>query len=63
MTREVFIKKLETYQTSEAPYEVKAKAIERLKAEFQGLDQTFKHRQILADIMNSSSELKASELY
>lgn len=63
MTREVFIKKLETYQTSEAPFEVKQKAIERLKAEFQGLDKNYKHRQILADIMISSSELKSSELY
>ncbi|MEA3553799.1 MAG: hypothetical protein U9R39_05305 [Campylobacterota bacterium] len=63
MTTEVFIKRLETYQTSDAPFDVKNKAIERLKAQYQGFDQTFKHRQLLTDIMNSSPELKASELY
>lgn len=63
MTRKAYIKKLEIYHISEAPYEVKQKAIERLTAEFQEMDKTFKHRQILADISISSSELKPSELY
>lgn len=63
MTREVFIKKLEIYQTSQAPVEVKEKAIARLKAEFTGDDKSYKHKQILTDIMISSSELKPSELY
>lgn len=63
MTREVFIKKLETYQTSQAPVDVKAKAIARLKEQFIGFDKDYKHKQILSDIMISSSELKSSELY
>ncbi|MEA3315604.1 MAG: hypothetical protein U9Q30_07115 [Campylobacterota bacterium] len=63
MTKELFIKNLERYQTSQAPVEVKAKAIEKLKTEFQAFDQTIKHKQILADIISSASELKASELY
>ncbi len=63
MTREIFIKKLETYQTSQAPFDVKQKAIARLKEEFLGLDKDYKYKQILSDIALSSSELKPSELY
>lgn len=63
MTREIFIKKLETYQTSEAPIDVKQKAIARLKEEFLGLDKSYKHKQLLNDIAISSSELKPSELF
>lgn len=63
MTREIFIKKLETYQTSQAPLDVKQKAIARLKEEFLGLDKDYKYKQILSDISLSSSELKPSELY
>jgi hypothetical protein len=63
MTREIFIKKLETYQSSQAPVDVKQKAIARLKEEFLGLDKDYKYKQLLSDISLSSSELKASELY
>lgn len=63
MTREIFIKRLETYQTSEAPFDIKQKAIARLKEEFLGLDKNYKHRQILNEISISSSELKPSELF
>lgn len=63
MTREVYIKKLEIYHISDAPYEIKQKAIAKLTSEFQEMDKTFKHRQILAEISLSSSELKPSELY
>lgn len=63
MTREIFIKNLEKYQTSQAPVEIKAKAIEKLKTEFQAFEETFKYKQLLSDITNSASELKSSELY
>lgn len=63
MTRETFIKKLESYQTSSAPYEVREKAIRKLKDEFIGFDNQQKMRQVLSDISLSSAELRASELF
>lgn len=63
MTQDTFIKILEIYQTSQAPVEVKAQAIEKLKMEFQEFNQSVKYKEILMDIINSSSELKFSELY
>ncbi len=63
MDREIFIKKLETYQTSMAPINVKVKAINRLKDEFFKQSRMNINKQILDDISASSSELKYSELY
>jgi hypothetical protein len=63
MTRENFIKKLESYQTSSAPFEVKQKAISRLKEEFYGFDDAQKMKQVLTDICLSSAELRPSELF
>ncbi|MEA3497979.1 MAG: hypothetical protein U9R16_02855 [Campylobacterota bacterium] len=62
MDREIFIKKLETFQRSAAPIDVKTKAINRLKNEFLNSKQNEKFDQIRYDILISSSELKASEL-
>ncbi|MBD3840890.1 MAG: hypothetical protein IE909_03220 [Campylobacterales bacterium] len=62
MTREIFIKKLEVFQSSQAPVEVKEKAILRLKEEFFNYDQSFKHKEILNDIARTYCELKSSEL-
>ncbi|MEA3552844.1 MAG: hypothetical protein U9R39_00425 [Campylobacterota bacterium] len=63
MNREAFIIKLETYQRSSAPINVKEKAINRLKQEFYNTDFESKKEKILNDIYIGSSELKASELY
>lgn len=59
----MFIKRLETFQTSAAPMDVKEKAIERLKNDFFNSDSSNKFKQILTDISMSSSELKSTELY
>ena len=63
MHREVFITKLQTFQTSSAPIDVISKAIDRLKAEFYGSNIEERNKQILFDIYASSSDLKTSELY
>lgn len=63
MTRDIFIKKIESYQTSQAPIEVKQEAIAKLKQEFFGHDDNYKHRMLLNDILISSSELKPGELF
>ena len=63
MTREIFIKQLETYQTSQAPMDVKEKAIARLHNQFLGSNQDDKNKEILIGIINSTAELKSTELY
>lgn len=63
MDREVFIKRLEIFQTSSASMDVKTKAIDRLKNEFFNQDRGNKVKQLLCDISLSSSELKSSELH
>ena len=62
MNRQAFIIKLETYQRSSAPIDVKEKAINRLKNEFYSSDYKSKREKILSDIYMGSSELKQSEL-
>ncbi len=63
MTREVFEKQLQSYQTSSAPIEVKEKAIARLHAEYFSSLNYMKMKQLLADIDSASSELKSDELF
>ena len=62
MDREIFIKKLESFQTSAAPMDVKTKAIEKLKNEFFSQDRSHKINQLLCDMSMSSPEFKYSEL-
>lgn len=63
MDREIFMKKLETYQSSSAPISVITKAIDRLKAEFYTTNYSERNKQILNDMIISSADLKSSELY
>lgn len=62
MTRDLFIKKLEMFQTSSAPIAVKEKAIKELKEQYFN-DSCSRSKQILSSIHASSSELKADELF
>jgi len=62
MNRDTFIKKLETFQTSAAPMDVKAKAIAKLKDEFFNQDRSHKINQLLSDMSMGSPEFKYSEL-
>jgi hypothetical protein len=61
MNRETFIKKLESFQTSAAPTDVKIKAIAKLKNEFFNQDRNNKINQLLCDMSMGSAELKYSE--
>lgn len=63
MNRNVFITQLEVYQTSNAPFEVKRKAINRLKEEFFNSNSKEREKQIMYNIAISSAELKFNELY
>lgn len=63
MTREVFERQLQSYQTSSAPVEVKEKAIAKLNEEYFTSVNYIKMRQLLAEIDSSSSELKSDEIY
>jgi hypothetical protein len=49
------------FQTSSAPFEVKQKAIDKLKEQF-GISENSKYKQILNDILICSAELKTDEL-
>ncbi len=63
MTREVFERQLQSYQTSSAPIDVKEKAIAKLHEEYFSSVNYIKMKQLLADIDSSSSELRSGELY
>ncbi len=62
MNKEIFILKLQTYQTSSAPVDVKEKAIQKLKYEFYGSNNQERNKQILNEIYASAADLKYSEL-
>ena len=62
MNRNVFITKLAVFQTSDAPFEVKEKAINRLKNEFFNSNKKEREKQIMYNIALSSAELKFGEL-
>lgn len=63
MTREVFERQLQSYQTSSAPIEVKERAIAKLHEEYFSSANYIKMKQLLADIDSASSELKSDEIY
>ena len=62
MDRNVFITKLAVFQTSDAPFEVKEKAINRLKNEFLDSNRKEKEKQIMYNIALSSAELLFNEI-
>jgi len=62
MDKALFIKKLESFQTSSAPMEVREKAINKLKNDFFNQDRSHKINQLLCDMSMGSPDFKYSEL-
>lgn len=63
MSKELFMKKLQMFQSSSAPVAVKEKAINELKQKYFDMESSGKNKMLLSSIDASSSELKADELF